>query len=72
MAEGRSATGRVPARHGNEHHRGINEAFEAALERLSTEVGTGSYPVEVQIHAEVDVSNPGTVGFYSVTLTRLG
>lgn len=70
MANGRSVTGRVRAAHGKDHHRGFNEALENALSQLSAEVGTGSYPVEVAFHADVEVSNPGAVGFYSVTLTR--
>jgi hypothetical protein len=74
MANGRSVTGRVKAeeRHRGNHHQGFNEAMEHALDRLSKEVGTGDYPVEVRFHADVKVSNPGTIGFYAVTLERTG
>ena len=70
MADGKSTTGKVKASHGSDHHRGFNEAMEKALEQLSTEVGAGRYPVEVRFHADVEVSNPGRVGFYGVTLTQ--
>jgi hypothetical protein len=74
MENGRSVTGRVEAqkRHRGNHHQGFNEAMEDALDQLSKEVGTGEYPVEVRFHADVRVSNPGTIGFYSVTLERKG
>ena len=70
MSKGKSVTGRVKAKHDKDHHRGFNDAMEDALRRLSGEVGTGSYEVDVVHSAQVDVSNPGTVGFYSVTLTK--
>jgi hypothetical protein len=65
-----STHARVPAAHGEDHHRGFNDALEQALTQLSKDVGTGQYAVDVHFHAEVDVSNPGNVGFYAVTLTR--
>jgi hypothetical protein len=72
MADGRSVTGRIKAAHGKEHHRGFDAALEDALAQLSTEIGTGSYPVEVTFHADVEVSNPGAIGFYKVKLTPTG
>jgi len=66
----KSVTGKVKASHGKDHHRGFNDAMEDALAKLSKEVGTGSYEVDVVHSAHVDVKNPGTVGFYSVTLTQ--
>ncbi len=59
----------VPAKHGNDHHKGFDDAFELALSQLSKDVGTGTYTVKVEFEAQVDVSNPGTVGFYTITLT---
>jgi hypothetical protein len=64
-------TGRVPhdpAKHAGKHHEGFNDALEQALSQLSTEVGPGKYNVTVQFEAEVDVSNPGKITGYSVTL----
>jgi hypothetical protein len=70
MSNGKFVTGKIKASHGKDHHRGFNDAMEHALGQLSGEVGTGSYEVDVVYAAHVDVSNPGTVGFYSVTLTQ--
>jgi|GEM_PF-5128249 len=72
MANGKETTGRIKAEHGRDHHQGFNDAMEKALSQLSEHVGTGTYPVEVHFHAEVEVSNPGNVGFYSVTLKQTG
>jgi len=70
MSDGKHVIGQVPATHGKDHHRGFNDAMEDALGQLSKEVGAGHYAVDVVYSAHVDVSNPGTVAFYSVTLTR--
>ncbi len=59
----------VPANHGKDHHKGFDDALEQALSQLSKDVGTGNYTVKVELEAEVDVSNPGSIGFYTVTLT---
>lgn len=66
---GKSTTARIPAGHGSQHHLGFNDALEQALAQLSKEVGTGKYTVQVEFSAEVDVSNPGSIGFYEVKLT---
>ncbi|HZD88028.1 MAG TPA: hypothetical protein VE088_08490 [Gaiellaceae bacterium] len=69
---GNTTTARIKAskrKHGKEHHRGFDEAFALALSQLSSDVGTGSYSVRVEFAADVEVTNPGTVGFYRVTLS---
>lgn len=68
MEEG-STTARVEAKDGEGHHHGFDRAFEAALQQLSSEIGTGEYSVHVEFGADVEVTNPGKVGFYKVTLT---
>jgi hypothetical protein len=60
---------RIAANHGNRHHDGFNEALDKALSQLSQDVGTGHYDVTVQFELEVDVSNPGDVHYYGVTVT---
>jgi hypothetical protein len=59
----------VPANHGKDHHKGFNDALEQALSQLSKDVGTGTYSVKVDLEAEVNVENPGSIGFYTVKLT---
>lgn len=66
------AVGRAPFdrdRHGKDkHHVGFNDALEDALDRLSHDVGTGTYNVTVQFEAEVEVTNPGKITGYTVTI----
>jgi hypothetical protein len=64
-----STTARVQAKHDGQHHRGFDEALEKALSQLSEEIGPGSYSVHVHFEANVEVTNPGSIGFYKVTLT---
>ena len=59
----------VPAKKGQPHHEGFNEALELALSQLSKDVGTGDYTVKVEFEAQVKVKNPGSIGFYTVTLS---
>jgi hypothetical protein len=59
----------VPAKKDHPHHEGFDEALEKALSQLSKDVGTGTYTVKVEFEAEVDVKNPGSIGFYTVTLS---
>jgi hypothetical protein len=59
----------VEAKHGKEHHKGFDDAMELALSQLSKDVGTGTYTVKVEFEAQVEVSNPGSIGFYTVKLT---
>lgn len=68
MANG-STTARVPAKDGEAFHHGFNRALEQALAQLSSEVGPGEYAVRVEFAADVEVSNPGHIGFFKVTLT---
>lgn len=68
MASGKT-TARIAANHDERHHEGFDEALEKALSQLSEEVGTGSYSVQVQFEAEVEVSNPGKITGYTITLS---
>ena len=62
-------TARVPAeKYGKEYHRGFDAALDKALGQLSKQVGTGDYSVEVKFQLDVEVTNPGKVGFIKVTL----
>jgi hypothetical protein len=65
-----STSARVAAKHGEGHHEGFDRALNQALSQLSSEIGTGNYSVHVEFSADVEVSNPGNIGFYKVTLTR--
>jgi hypothetical protein len=65
-----STTARVPAKKGEAHHSGFDRAFDEALSQLSSEIGTGHYAVSVKFGADVEVTNPGKVGFYKVMLTK--
>ena len=68
MAEG-STVARVEADEFEAHHEGFNRALDEALSQLSSEIGTGNYAVRVEFGADVEVENPGKIGFYKVTLT---
>ena len=59
----------VPAKDNQPHHEGFDEALEKALAQLSKDVGIGDYTVTVEFEAEVKVSNPGVIGFYTVKLS---
>ncbi len=59
----------VKANHGKDHHKGFNDALELALSQLSKDVGTGTYTVKVEFEAQVEVSNPGAIGFYTIKLS---
>jgi hypothetical protein len=64
-----STTARVPGKeYGKDYHRGFDAALEKALGQLSKEVGTGDYSVEVRFQLDVEVSNPGKVGYIKVRL----
>ena len=64
-----STTARVPAeKYGKDYHRGFDEALTKALGQLSKEIGTGDYSVAVQFLLDVEVTNPGKVGYIKVTL----
>ncbi|HJQ51810.1 MAG TPA: hypothetical protein VJ838_14945 [Gaiellaceae bacterium] len=64
-----STTARVPAKkYGKEYHKGFDAALEQALGQLSKQIGTGSYSVDVRFQLDVEVTNPGKVGYIKVTL----
>ncbi|HVA29958.1 MAG TPA: hypothetical protein VMU58_01690 [Gaiellaceae bacterium] len=56
----------VPASHSS----GWDAALDKALEQASTKLGAGSYRVNVEYWADVEVTNPGQILGYGVTLTR--
>jgi hypothetical protein len=68
MAEG-TTTARVFAKEHEPFHQGFDRALEQALGQLSSEIGTGNYKVRVEFAADVEVVNPGKIGFFEVTLT---
>ena len=69
MEYGGSTTARVEAKDGETFHHGFDRALEQALAQLSSDVGTGSYSVRVEFAADVEVENPGKIGYFKVTLT---
>jgi hypothetical protein len=73
MANG-STTARVKATKADNKspHLGFNRALKQALSQLSSEVGKGDYAVTVEFEADVEVSNPGVIGFFKVRLTTPG
>ncbi len=56
----------VPASHDS----GWNAALDKALEKASKNLGTGTYRINVEYWADVEVTNPGQILGYGVTLTR--
>lgn len=64
-----STTARVPAKkYKDEYHKGFDAALKQALGQLSKEIGTGDYSVDVRFQLDVEVTNPGKVGYIKVTL----
>jgi hypothetical protein len=64
-----STTARVPAKkYGKEYSKGFDAALEQALGQLSKQIGTGQYSVDVRFQLDVEVTNPGKVGYIKVTL----
>jgi hypothetical protein len=45
-------------------------ALEQALEQASKNLGVGKYRIEVEFWADVEVTNPGQIFSYGVTLTK--
>ena len=69
-----SATGEWPPKGQHPHvphHDGFDFALQDALAKLSADVGTGDYTVQVEYSADVHVSNPGSIGLYKVKVTQL-
>jgi hypothetical protein len=50
----------------DEHHIGWNHAFQRALDDINWP--TGEYQVQVEFGAKIEVTNPGSVIEYHVTL----
>jgi hypothetical protein len=65
-----STTARVAVKKGEPLHVAFDRAVDQALDQLSSDLGTGNYPVSVQFGLEVEVTNPGKVGFVKATLTN--
>jgi hypothetical protein len=54
------------------HSAGFNAALDQALLKASDLGGTGAFTVNVQFWAEIEVTNPGTIHEYGVTITPQG
>ena len=65
-----STTARLKAKSGEAAHVGFDRAFKQALAQLSSDIGKGDYSVSVEFSADVEVTNPGVVGWWAVTMTR--
>ena len=63
-------TATVPRTPGESHHTGWDKALEQALDQMSNDFPAGNHTVEVHFHLDVDVSSPGNIGFYKVTLSN--
>jgi hypothetical protein len=60
--------GHAPADPGQPHHVGFDKALKDALDKASGLGDPGTYEVDVQFGATVEVVNPGTIQQYKVTL----
>lgn len=65
-----STTARVEAKEKEPYHLGFDRALQQALSQLSSELGSGNYQVRVEFGADVEVKNPGKIGYFKVTLTN--
>lgn len=63
-----STTARVKAKDKEPPHEGFDRALKQALSQLSEQIGTGDYSVDVRFQLDVEVSNPGKIGYFKVTL----
>jgi hypothetical protein len=52
------------------HSGGWDAALDKALAQASKGLGTGKYRINVEYWADVEVTNPGQIFSYGVTLTR--
>jgi hypothetical protein len=70
----RSLTAKVAASRtaATDHAAGWNAALDKALANASTKFDKGSHQVNVEFWAEIEVTNPGTIHNYCVTLTPHG
>jgi hypothetical protein len=75
MAKGpRSLTAKVAASRvaATDHAAGWNAALDKALANASTKFDKGPHTVTVQFWAEIEVTNPGTIHNYCVSLIPQG
>ena len=54
------------------HSAGFDAALDQALAKASDTIGTGEFNVDVQFWAVIEVTNPGQIQQYGVTLTTQG
>ncbi len=54
------------------HSAGFDAALDQALLKASDLGRTGAFTVNVQFWAEIEVTNPGTIHDYGVTITPVG
>ena len=66
-----SAHGQAKKARWQGHHQCFNNALEDALSKLSRDIHTGNYTVAVELFADVEVTNPGSIGLYKVKLTEV-
>ncbi len=52
------------------HSRGWDAALDKALEQASRKLGTGNYRINVEFWGDAEVTNPGQILAYGVTITR--
>ncbi len=63
---------RVDAQDGKGHHDHWNEALDQALQQASGLGRKGTFDVELRYWATVEVTNPGRVLSYNVTMSETG
>jgi hypothetical protein len=71
----KSVNARVPVPKGGvptAHSRGWDAALDKALAQASRTLGTGNYRINVEFWADAEVTNPGQIFAYGVTITRQG
>jgi hypothetical protein len=72
MPEDRSLSRKVAAEDvAAPHSAGFDAALDQAL-LAASELGLGSFTVNVEFWAEIEVTNPGTIHEYGVTITPQG
>jgi hypothetical protein len=68
--ERKRAVGRVEAKEGKAHTDHWQDALDDALAKAAQDLGPGTYDVEIQWRAQLDVSNPGRILGFEVVLER--
>ncbi len=72
---GRSVTGSFSAHEATapiDHMVKFGAALERALKEASSQFGEGRHPVSFEFHGEIEVTNPGMIGDYRVTISPQG